>query len=72
MESLRALGYGSLGSSGTFTDTSLNVLQSASASTTVSDFNASIKQVTVGVSWVESSTTLFLSETTLIANSGGL
>jgi len=72
MASLRAGGYGSVGSSGTFTDTQLNTLQSAAASTTVSDYNASIKQVTVGVSWVEASTTLYLSETTLITNSGGI
>jgi prepilin-type N-terminal cleavage/methylation domain-containing protein len=72
MASLRAGGYGSVGSGGTFTDTQLNTLQSAAASTTVSDYNASIKEVTVGVSWIDASSTQYLSETTLIINSGGL
>ena len=72
MATLRAAGYGGVGSGGTFTDTQLNTLQSASASTSVSDFNASIKQVTVGVSWIDASSTLYFSETTLITNSGGL
>lgn len=72
MEALRAGGYGSLGASGSFSDTQLDSLQSASASTTITTYNASIKQVTVGVSWVESGSTQYLSETTLISQSGGL
>ena len=72
METLRAAGYSGVGSSGTFSDALLNSLNSASASTTISDYNGSVKQVMVGVSWVDASTTFYLSETTLIVNSGGL
>lgn len=71
IQALRAAGYSGV-SSGSFTDTQLNALQSASASTTVSDYNASIKQVIVGVTWIDASTTRYLGETTLITNSGGL
>lgn len=72
IETVRAGGYDNAATSA-FTDTQLNILHSVSASTTVSDFNASIKQVTVGVSWVDvGSTTYYLGATTLIVNSGGL
>ncbi len=73
METTRAAGYSGIGAGGTFTDPQLAILQSPSASSTVSDFNASIKQVTIGVSWLEiGSTTRYLGATTLIVNSGGL
>jgi prepilin-type N-terminal cleavage/methylation domain-containing protein len=73
IETLRAAGYDGVGSSGTFTDPQLNNLQNVSASTTISDYNAEIKQVTVGVSWLGAgSTTRYLGATTLLVNSGGL
>lgn len=73
MASIRAGGYSNAASSaGTFTDTQLSTLTRYSASTTVSDYNANIKEVTVGVSWIDASSTLYLGETTLLVNSGGL
>lgn len=71
MASVRASGYSSV-SSGSFTDTQLSTLQNYSASTTVSTYSASEKLVTVGVSWIESSSTLYFGESTLLVNSGGL
>jgi prepilin-type N-terminal cleavage/methylation domain-containing protein len=72
MAAARAAGYSSV-TGASFTDTQLSALTSYSASTTVSTYNASEKLVTVGVSWLESSTTnYYLGETTLLVNSGGL
>ena len=72
MAGLRAAGYAGLPASGSFSDPQLNALQSASASTSIADYNADTKLVIAGVSWVGASTTHYLSETTLITKSGGL
>jgi prepilin-type N-terminal cleavage/methylation domain-containing protein len=73
IESLRADGFDNVGSSTVFTDTQLGIFSSSTASTTVSYYNSSIKQVTVGVYWVESSSTnLYVGATTLVGRSGGL
>src|SRR5262249_16204067 len=72
MQTLRGGGFSNVDSSTTFTDTSLSRLTNASASTTVSYYNSSLKEVIVGISWLEGSSTLYVQETTLIGNSGGL
>ena len=73
MEDLRALGYNNLPVNGTFSNSLLSSLPSGVGSTTVSDFNSTLKQATVGISWNESSTTpRYLSATTLIGKVGGL
>jgi prepilin-type N-terminal cleavage/methylation domain-containing protein len=74
LQTLRAGGYSSLPASGTFTDTQLTSIPSGAASMTLSDYNATTKQVTVTVTWADprTSKTKNVSLTTLIANSGGL
>jgi hypothetical protein len=70
---LRAGGYAALPASGPFTDPNLSVLPEGAASTTVADWNAKTKQITVGVSWLGSaSTTKYVLLTTLVTQSGGL
>lgn len=70
---LRAGGYASLPPSAPFSDPGLSALPSGAASTTVVEWNAKTKEVTVGVSWLgAASTTKYVSLTTLITQSGGL
>ena len=73
LATLRAAGYANLGAGGSFSDQLLSSLPAGSASTTISVYNANMKQVTVGVSWKEvRKTERYLSETTLIVDNGGL
>lgn len=74
LEDLRALTYTGLPASGAFSDPSLTSIPNGLASTTLTDYNADTKQVLVGVSWQESSSTpvRYLSVTTLITKNGGL
>lgn len=73
IESLRAGGYAGLGSSGSFSDALLSDLPNSSASTTISSYNANIKQVDVSVGWQEVGLpSRYLSATTLIVDNGGL
>ena len=73
MEDLRSLGYSNLPANGTFSNSLLSSLPNGVGSTTVSDFSATLKQTTVGISWNESSAAArYLSATTLIGKVGGL
>jgi prepilin-type N-terminal cleavage/methylation domain-containing protein len=72
MESLRGLGYDALPASGSFSDASLSSLTSGAGSVAVSAYNAQTKEVTVTVTWNESSGSQSVSLSTLIVNSGGL
>ena len=74
LESLRALTYTGLPASGTFSDTSLLSLPNGLASTSLTDYNVDTKQVLVGVSWQDNSSTpvRYISATTLITKNGGL
>ncbi len=73
LEELRALTYAGLPASGTFSDPLLTSLPNGIASTTISTYNAAIKKATVGVSWIEGSSTLrYIESTTLITQVGGL
>lgn len=72
MNELRAGGYATLPSSGTFTDPQLSIIPQGQASTTVSVWNAKTKQVLVGVSWVGTIGAQYTSLTTLVTQSGGL
>jgi len=74
IEKLRAGGYSSVPSSGSFTNDLLATLPSGSATLTTSDYNTKTKQVTTTVSWQErnvaASSSVSLS--TLITQVGGL
>ena len=73
LESLRAAGYAGVGSSGSFSDDLLSTIPNSSASTTISSYNANIKQVDVSVGWQEIGLpSRYLSGTTLIVDNGGL
>ena len=73
MEELRALTYTGLPGSGSFSDALLTSIPNGQASTTITDYSATNKLVTVSVFWAESSSTAkYLSETTLITKVGGL
>lgn len=73
IESLRALGYASLPTSGPFTNMLLSSFASSSASVTITDFNAKTKQVVVNVFWQSSTlTTRSVSLATLITQNSGL
>ena len=73
MEELRALTYTGLPANGTFSNSLLSSLTNGVGSTTVSDYSATLKQATVGVSWNESTSTIrYLSATTIIGKVGGL
>lgn len=73
IDTLRAGGYGALPSSGSFSDSLLSSLPSGAGSNTISAFNAETKQVTVTVSWVESSgQSHSVSLTSLMTEVGGL
>lgn len=74
IENLRVNGYNAIPSSGTFSDSLLNTLPSATTSLLVSDYNDKTKQVTAQVQWQDAgsvaSSTVSLS--TLITQVGGL
>jgi prepilin-type N-terminal cleavage/methylation domain-containing protein len=72
METLRGGGYANLPASGTFTNTLLDSLPGPSASTTISLYNATTKEILVGVSWIDSGTTYYVSLSSLITEIGGL
>lgn len=73
IEELRALGYSSLPGSGSFSDTLLTSLPSGTASMTITDYNAKVKQVVVTVGWTpQNSTARSVSLTTLVTDTGGL
>ena len=72
LDALRATGYANVVASSTLYDTQLTKLPSATASSTISDYNAKTKQVTVGVSWLASRGTKYVTLTTLITSVGGL
>jgi len=74
IESLRSNGYANLPANGSFADSLLSTLPSATTTLTVSVYNAKTKQVTASVIWKNSSsaasTTVSLS--TLLTETGGL
>jgi type II secretory pathway pseudopilin PulG len=73
ISTVRASGYANATTSSAFSDPLLASLQNASASTTISSYNANIRQIIVGVTWTElGSTTRYLSASTLLVDSGGL
>lgn len=75
IESLRAGGYATLPSSGTFSDSLINELPVAATTTlTVSVYNAETKQVSVNVVWRDPGSTASstVSLSTLITEIGGL
>jgi len=75
LENVRANGYASLPSSGSFSDALLSTLPPAATATlTVSVYNAKTKQVTVNVIWKDSGTpaSSTVSLSTLITQVGGL
>jgi prepilin-type N-terminal cleavage/methylation domain-containing protein len=73
LEDLRAATYSGLPASGTFSDPLLSSLPLGAASTSITDYSATLKQVRVSVSWSESTSTLrYLEATTLIGSVGGL
>jgi len=72
IEELRALGYSSLPTSGSFSDPALSSLPSSSAAMAISDYDTKTKQVTVTVSWTESNGNRSVALTTLLAQTGGL
>jgi prepilin-type N-terminal cleavage/methylation domain-containing protein len=73
IEDLRAVGYSSLPTSGTFTNSLSSELPSPQLALVVSDYNASIKKTVVTVSWQEvGQGTRSVVLSTLITNTGGL
>jgi prepilin-type N-terminal cleavage/methylation domain-containing protein len=67
IESLRSLGYDALPGNGSFSDTFLASLNSATGTMAFTNFNAKTKQAVVTVSWTgAASTTRSVSLTTLI------
>ncbi len=73
IDELRAGGYAALPASGSFSNPELTKLPQGVASTSVTDWNAQIKQVAAGVSWQGADGFMrFVSLTTLITQSGGL
>lgn len=74
METLRAGGYASLPSSGSFSDARLADLPSGAGALAISDWNTKTKEVVVTVSWEEPAVaaTSTVSLTTLVTQTGGL
>ena len=73
LESLRASGYASLTSGGSFSDAFMAGLNSATGTLTISSYNATTKQVAVTVSWKrQQGGTSTVSLSTLITQTGGL
>ncbi len=74
LETLRAGGYATLPQSGSFSNSLLSTLPSATSSLTVSVYNAGTKQVVAKVIWRESgsSASSTVSLSTLITQTGGL
>ena len=70
---LRSQGYAALPSTGTFTDPTLSLLASSTATMTSTAFNAKTKRVDVTVSWMARDRTRHsLALTTLVTQIGGL
>ncbi|MDO8231815.1 MAG: prepilin-type N-terminal cleavage/methylation domain-containing protein [bacterium] len=74
LEILRASGYAALPPSGSFSNSLLSTVPSATTTLTVSTYNAGTKQVIVSVIWREpgSSASSTVSLSTLITHTGGL
>ncbi len=73
IEGLRAGGYSSLPSTGSFTDSNLSSLLSGAGTVTVSNYNSKTKQIVVTVLWTDfSGNSQSVSLSTLILQSGGL
>jgi|SRR3989344_448817 len=73
MGALRSLGYGSLPSSGSFSDPLLTSLPSGAGMLAISAFNAKTKQASVTVSWQEpGSAARSIVLSTLVTETGGL
>ena len=73
LEKLRAGGYAALPASGAFTNTQLNTLPSGVGNETITNFNPTIKQVAVIVSWQEISGNMrSVSLSMLITQTGGI
>ena len=73
LDELRAGGHAALPASGAFVDPTLTSLPSGIASTSITDWNATTKQVAAGVSWQGADgLARNVSLTTLITQSGGL
>lgn len=73
IDELRAGGYALLPPGGSFSDPELVNVPQGVASTSITDWNAKTKRVTVGVSWQnQNGLARFVSLTTLITQSGGL
>lgn len=73
LNELRAGGYASLPSSGSFSDSQLLSVPEGTASTSITIWNAQTKKVVAGVSWLGSDgRTRFVSLETLITEVGGL
>jgi len=53
IEVLRSAGYDSLPASGSFSDSLLSSLPSGTATMTITDYNSSVKKLTVTVSWID-------------------
>ena len=72
IENLRKTDYAFLPSSGAFTDPDLAKLTSASASLTISDYQASadIKQATVTINWIQNGSPRQVILDTLIYKNG--
>jgi len=74
LELLRAGGYAAVPPSGSFSNSLLSSIPSATTTLTVSDYNSSTKQVTAKVIWTETGapTLSTVSLSTLITQTGGL
>jgi len=74
LEILRASGYATLPSSGSFSDDLLGTLPQATTTLAISVYNAKTKQVAVSVLWQEPGSTASstVSLTTLVTQTGGL
>jgi prepilin-type N-terminal cleavage/methylation domain-containing protein len=69
IETLKLAGYDNLPSSGTFTHPLLSTLPSGQGTITISDYNASTKEIVVNVSWFSTKTNT-LTLRTLITHYG--
>ncbi len=73
LDTIRADGQVAMPTSGPFTDPLLFKLPNGTASTTITNYSASVKEVLVGVSWTtNTSNERYISLTTLITDVGGL
>ncbi len=73
LDELRAVGYASLTSGGSFSSPELVRIPQGSASTSIRAVNSKTKEVSAGVSWSgNDGTTRVVSLTTLVTETGGL